>query len=340
MKDRVIQVLKKNSGLKAREIAYHLSTERREVNRILYNDNFGTFRRDEYYRWYLLSDRINKTTSFDPEVSDAIKAINTVHEIIDNITNNDSSVFYPKTDSVAEFNNYSELLRNVDYHLLSFCIDIYNLDVGNYYDSVERFFENVYEKIDSAFDTSINANNFRDFSGFCTRYNKVPLFLKGVAEYDTKNQTVYGELVLKCFEILGGCIDEVFIFYDFDLDDDEKYPSHIDSMRSYMQNFTNVSSITDDDDFDDSLDEEENEEESIEESSCFMCGESFDLDDLTEGQDGELYCSDCFEEDSGEIESPLKLEIIESCMTCKYKKISACAKSIYNKPCSNYLYMK
>jgi hypothetical protein len=422
MREQIIKLLSQKRNLKAKEIAMYLSTDRTSVNRILYNEKNGTFLRDEYYRWNLVSNDPTRT-SISEEDLPLYRIVSTIHEIIKLVIDNDSSFFYPKTEKFAFANDYSSIQFNVDYHIISFYLDVYSYlsDYGPeslLQDDVDDTISDLEGIFDHEVEITIDVDEYK---GFCVRENKIPLFFISLFAYDKKYNTSFFDLIVHCFEKIGLICSEDYDDYPFSGDDDDNFQVLLRSLSyttdRYYKSLTFYDTSNEIDD-----DQDEDDEDDFEIIDCDYCGESFSryelrLDDLgnyicdscydeNDFSDGEyiecafciekvhksselkdeddkwvcekcweeyelddstyincevcdLYehkifmeklgenrwiCSTCepndFESEKKEIDFQTKQSVVESCVTCKYKKNGTCQKAKYNQICSYYTYQK
>lgn len=359
MRERVIEILRRSGGLRAREIAQILRVERRDVNRILYYNNSGTFQRDDNYRWYLITDPNRIKMTIESDVIDAIRAINTIHEIINLIIENDDSVFYPSTNPLAKFENYDEVLEDVDYHIFSFCIDIYvGMDEDEIYVDDEDFDE-IDVRLGNILSMHTYEEDFKGFcSGFCTRDKEIPDFIYGVIKYDQRNQTKFGELVLRCFEIIGLCFVKAFHTGKNIKSTQMQFTGYIEEMREHMDLI--ICEIEDEFDFE-SVDEDDDEEYDFDSNEvipqpnsifdherrtatsspikCSVCG-AYSHIDLITIIDGNVCCQKCSSVSYSLNKETKKLDIEETCNNCRLRKDYSCSNAKLNFVCNRYEYSK
>jgi len=350
---KIIKILTKNPGLRARTIAPLLGIDRSDVNRTLYGSLRNEVYQDSNWGWHIQG---NKKKPQYSKKSKIVAPIKTIHSIIDIMFEEDEDIF-------AMVNVSNEMLEktikyHIDYSILCFYFDLV-LDETEYEYIIEEEYEAFIHEFGNLLSPYLKFSLFEDiFKGFFTRQNEVPMALFYATNFDFKYQTCYAHLLVRCFELLGEGITET---EHIEFENETTYIDHIYSLQSYVNRQTyvekaicvecgkvmledkaledeeekycescfsiKVTSEDDDSDFDEEDDSDEDEEADEDEFD--------DVDDSDSSNDETDLNDNADENDDSDDE---KKEIVEDCRTCKHKKAFPVAWK--NRLCSSYVYSK
>ena len=348
---KIIEILEKYPGIRARIIAALLGINRSELNRILYGNLGGLFVQDSNWGWFNNGKAHSQKPTAHPSI---ISWINTMHGIIGNLIDADEDVF--AYNSSREPLNPENTLYYLDCAIVTYIIDLTNeeedlpdfIDISNV--------EEVYKQIGGILDKRVIHMNMDYFDGFYTRSGQVPVILWQLTQWDKKYNTRYAEAIVDCFMGLGIAISLESSEF---VKNDKSFDWHVGKLLDYIRNIKDeqhqcdycgdfitglsysvngvlvcrdcISDVdyleTDEDEFnsiiDDDIDEEDDETE-----------EEIDETDVVENRPiaGNVVST------SSTKSSGKKQEIIEDCRTCIHK--STCSLARFNRVCERYLYKK
>jgi len=355
MREKIINIIQKNPGLRARYIASMLGTDRRTVNQIIYREVNITFYQDQNYGWHLKTPKIpsnprnpnNPITSGNPVVEwkSARQYMERFMEIINLVAENFPDEHEIQTDK-GEIDTTTSFIELAEESLMKFCLDILvfsndnELDIG------------LIDKLNGIF-SGLIVNRvpedwyYDEYDGFETAYDSIPAFIDVCIKYDNFYLSNTSEFIMLIFKKIGFEFMSKLNINESDLDIDDRlslikdylksfnfyyllFPSKVTScVNCYKLVIKNEEHLFEGDYYcDECLDDDEYDEDEDYEDD-----EEDDSDEDSDENDEEVD-----DEDEDEDEDDEKKEIQENCTTCLFR--SSCANSRRNQLCSKYKYAK